>query len=179
MRIQRQLLLVVCSLSMLACGEPSFLGKSGQPALETAVFWLERDNGTTTPDVTQPNNSITATINSGITFSPNWAINYLQSVNLVVKLTAPAGDPAVELFNQSCAAATGTTAVCTLSGSFDCVYDSAAVTVTCTIGTAATIIDLSPLAANFGNDMYLSFKACTTIDASNCAPAQSIKVNLL
>jgi len=178
MRIHHKLLLLFLSVSMFACGEPSFLGHVGQPTLDFADF--ELSVGDTSPTITYPSNTTAATITSGVKFEPTWYVDYGSPATVTITLLAPPlGDPAVTLMSSTCSAIADSSYPCTLSDKISCIYDAASVNITCTLGTSNSVIDLTSMAAVLAGDLYLKFTACAADDATNCAPTSSIKVKLV
>ena len=173
MRILRTLLLLLFSLSMFACGEPSYLGKTGK-LLTSADFWLVDSDAAQA----NPNNTTAAKITDAKEFAPSWNIDFDDTVNIYLSLypSAPGPDP-INIFSSQCGPTAGTSFPCELVDNFACLYDAAATTVTCTSTTGVAPettfgpVDISALGPS--GEMYLVFQACSS---DTCAGTSTVKV---
>ena len=177
MRTHQKWLIGLLSLSMFACGEPSFIGNSGTLPIESGYlnFYIEDFNnvitgGGNTTAVTIDGNPALTTPES---FILHWDITYGSPVDVTIQVRdTTAADP-VNLFPTTNCSAQST--VCQYTGQTQCTYDNTAPeSVTCDI---ASVFPANLSTLDLANPVYITFKACAS--AGNCASAPSIKVQFL
>jgi len=181
MRTHKKWLIVLFSLGMFSCGEPSFLGTAGNLPIyssDITSFYLLEDGSTTPVNA----NNTTAVIILGDPLNPtpftlHWTISYPGPVDLTIQVKDLTSASPVNLFPTTNCSSTSTT--CSLTQDAVCTYDNTVPqSVGCTInGNSQTPANVSTLdLAKVSGDLYITLQVCA--GDGNCASYPgSIKVN--